>query len=51
MKANMRATTIMGTAPSGVPALSHTAEDVAPNIDRAQVATVTELVAELIRRA
>ena len=51
MQSSMRAATIMGVSEDGVPALSHTADDVPENLDAAQVVDVAELVAELIRRA
>ena len=51
MKASMRSVTIMGVNELGLPALSHTAEDVPENVSGDQAALVTELVTEAIRRA
>lgn len=51
MRASVRALTIQGTTDDGVPALSHTADDVIENVDAAQVTAVADMVAELIRRA
>ncbi len=51
MQNSVRATTLMGVDPGGVPALSATSEDVPQNVNPAQVVDVTDLVAELIRRS
>lgn len=51
MQSSMRAATIIGLSDDGVPALSHTSDDVPENVDAAQVVSVAELVAELIRRS
>ncbi len=51
MKASMRSVTIMGVNELGLPALSHTAEDVPENVSGDQATLVTELVTETIRRA
>ena len=51
MKASMRSVTIMGVNELGLPALSHTAEDVPENVSGDQATLVTELVTEAIRRA
>lgn len=51
MRASVRGATIMGVSEDGVPALSHTADDVPENVSDLQAADVTELVAELIRRS
>ena len=47
----MRSVTIMGVNELGLPALSHTAEDVPENVSGDQATLVTELVTETIRRA
>lgn len=51
MRRSMRAVTIEGVDESGVPALSHTADDVLENIDEGQVTRISELVCEIIRRS
>lgn len=51
MRASVRGATIMGVSEDGVPALSHTADDIPENVSDLQAADVTELVAELIRRS
>ena len=51
MRKSMRGLTIMGKGENGLPAFSHTAGDVQDNIDPEQVATVANLVAEVIRRS
>ena len=51
MRASVRGATIMGVSEDGVPAFSHTADDVPENVSDLQAADVTELVAELIRRS
>ena len=51
MRASVRAITVTGLSSDGVPAYSHTNEDVIESVDPAQVTDVAELVAELIRRA
>ena len=51
MRKSMRGLTIMGKGDNGLPAFSHTAGDVQDNIDPDQVATVAQLIAEIIRRS
>lgn len=51
MSSSMRSVTIMGVNEAGLPALSHTADDVAENVSGDQAALVTEIVTEAIRRA
>ncbi|MGN0076191.1 MAG: hypothetical protein ACI38Z_04360 [Parafannyhessea sp.] len=51
MQNSVRAATLMGVGPGGVPALSATSEDVPENVNPAQVVDVTDLIAELIRRS
>lgn len=51
MEQSLRAVTIMGLDDKGMPALSHTAEDVPENVNANQVVSVAQLVAELIRRS
>ena len=51
MSSSMRSVTIMGVNEHGLPALSHTADDVAENVSGDQATLVTELVTEAIRRA
>lgn len=51
MRRSMRGLTIMGKGENGLPAFSHTAGDVQDNIDAEQVASVANLVAEVIRRS
>lgn len=51
MQNSVRATTLMGVGPGGVPALSATSEDVPQNVNPAQVVDVTDLIEELIRRS
>ena len=51
MKSSMRSVTIMGVNELGLPALSHTAEDVPENVSGDQATLVAELVTEAIRRA
>lgn len=51
MSSSMRSVTIMGVNELGLPALSHTADDVAENVSGDQATLVTEIVTEAIRRA
>lgn len=51
MRMSMRSATIMGVNDLGLPALSHTADDVPENVDPGQAALVATLVTELIRRS
>lgn len=51
LQSSMRAMTVMGMSEAGTPANAHSADDIAANVDAAQVVDVTELVAELIRRS
>ncbi len=51
MRASIRSVTLMGCDPGEVPALAHTAENIAVNVDPAQVSQVNKLVSELIRRS
>lgn len=51
MSSSMRSATIVGVNEHGLPALSHTADDVAENVSGDQATLVTELVTEAIRRA
>lgn len=51
MRSSMRAATIMGVSDAGLPALSRTPDDVDDNVDPSQIATVANLVTELIRRS
>ncbi len=51
MQAAVRSVTIMGMSESDAPAFSGSSDDVPQNVDAAQVVDVTELVAEVIRRA
>lgn len=51
MQNSVRATTLMGMSPDGVPALSATSDDVPENVNPSQVVAVSDLIAELIRRS
>ena len=51
MRNHLRSVTIMGMDENGLPALSHTQNDVPMNVDPKQVSKVVQLVTELIRRA
>ena len=51
MRTSIRSVTLMGCDPGEVPALAHTAENIAANVDPAQVSQVNQLVSELIRRS
>lgn len=51
MSSSIRSVTIMGMNEAGLPALSHTPDDVAENVSGDQAALVTEIVTETIRRA
>ena len=51
MRSSMRAATIMGVNEMGLPALSRTPEDAPENIDTDQIALVSSMVTEFIRRS
>ena len=51
MRRSVRGLTIMGLSDDGVPALSHTAEDMSLAVDKTQASNVSAMIAELIRRA
>lgn len=51
MRSRVRAVTVMGVDQNGLPALSHTQDDVPENVDPAQVAAVVRVIAEAIRRS
>lgn len=51
MRASLRSLTLRGLDENGLPALSHTAADVAENVSGDQVTKVTEIVTEMIRRS
>lgn len=51
MRARVRAITVMGMDENGLPALSHTENDVPMNVDPKQVASVARLICEFIRRS
>ena len=51
MRSSMRAATIMGIGEDGLPALSHTLDDVADNVSGDQAHEVVEIVTEMIRRS
>lgn len=51
MQASVRAVTVMGMTDDRLPALSHTADDTPENIDQGQVAAVSDMLCELIRRS
>ena len=51
MHASVRAATLMGCDANDLPSLSHTADDTASKIDPDQVAKVSQLICELIRRS
>jgi len=51
MRQSVRAITLVGIEDTGMPALSHTAEDTLENVDADQAASVAELVTEVIRRS
>lgn len=51
MRSRVRAVTIMGRDGNGLPALSHTPEDVPENVDDRQVASIVRVIAEAIRRS
>jgi hypothetical protein len=50
MRKSVRAVTIMGME-NGVPALSHTADDVIDEVDPSQIGAVAAMICELARRA
>ena len=51
MRRSLRSVTIRGVDENGLPALSHTADDVPENVSGDQAARVTEIVTEMIRRS
>lgn len=51
MRSSMRAATIMGVNEMGLPALSRTSDDVPENVDPEQIALVSTMVTEVIRRS
>lgn len=51
MRSSLRSVTIMGVDDNGLPALSHTSEDVPENVSGDQAAQVAALVTEMIRRS
>lgn len=51
MRSRVRAVTIMGTDGNGLPALSHSQDDVPENVSPEQVASIVRIVTEVIRRA
>lgn len=51
MRSSLRSVTIRGVDENGLPALSHTSEDVPENVSGDQAARVTEIVTEMIRRS
>lgn len=51
MRSSMRSITIAGLDENGLPALSHTADDVIDMIDAGQIKNVSALICELIRRS
>ena len=51
MRRSLRAVTIMGMGDNELPAFSGTAEDVYENVNVGNVADVSALVAEVIRRS
>ena len=51
MRSSLRSVTIRGVDENGLPALSHTSEDVPENVSGDQAAQVAEIVTEMIRRS
>ncbi|MDM8270828.1 M28 family peptidase [Thermophilibacter provencensis] len=51
MRSSLRSVTIRGVDENGLPALSHTSEDVPENVSGDQATHVTEIVTEMIRRS
>lgn len=51
MRSRVRAVTLMGTDENGLPALSHTQDDIPANVSPEQVSAVVRVVTEAIRRA
>lgn len=51
MRSSLRSVTIRGVDQNGLPALSHTSEDVPENVSGDQAARVVEIVTEMIRRS
>ena len=51
MRSSLRSVTIRGVDQNGLPALSHTSEDVPENVSGDQAARVVEIVTEIIRRS
>ena len=51
MRSSLRAVTVMGVDEAGLPALSHTPDDVMENVSGDQAAQVAAIVTEMIRRS
>lgn len=51
MRSSMRSVTLAGLDENGLPALSHTADDVIEEVDPRQIKSVSALICELIRRS
>ncbi|MGN0070270.1 MAG: M28 family peptidase [Atopobiaceae bacterium] len=51
LRRHIRSVTIMGMDENGLPAFSHTLDDVPENVDGDQVADIVEMVTELIRQS
>ena len=51
MRSSLRSVTIRGVDANGLPALSHTPQDVPENVSGDQAAQVAEIVTEMIRRS
>ncbi|WP_028263615.1 M28 family peptidase [Atopobium fossor] len=51
MRSSMRSVTLAGVDEKGLPALSHTADDVIEEVDPRQIKDVSTLICELIRRS
>lgn len=51
MRSSMRSVTLAGVDENGIPALSHTADDVIEEVDPRQIKSVSALICELIRRS
>jgi hypothetical protein len=51
LRRHIRSVTIMGMDENGLPAFSHTLDDVPENVNGDQVADIVEMVTELIRQS
>ena len=51
LRRHIRSVTIMGMDENGLPAFSHTLDDVPENVNGYQVADIVEMVTELIRQS